>query len=105
MQKEIPIIEECIEALSRAPLMFGIRVFESYAMAQNGRIPVPDEDEKEVSRHAFVVYGYSREDRCFYFRDTYLGAWGSFDGSLPFEYIEKGYVLEIGQITVELPKL
>jgi hypothetical protein len=72
-------------------------VFESFAMAQNGRIPLPDEDEKEISKHAVVVLGYSREHRCFYFRDTYLRPWGSFDGSLPFEYVEKGYVLEIGQ--------
>jgi hypothetical protein len=100
MQKEIPIIEQCIHDLDITPLVFIIKVFESYAMAQNGRIPLPDEDEKELSRHAITISGFSREHRCFNFRDTYLGSWGSYDCTLPFEYIEKNHVLEIYKITV-----
>ena len=87
MIKESGLVEECIAALHQAPLGVTFACFDSIRKGKNGRIPVPQKGDKFLGNHAVMVFGYSREERVFYFRNSWGKEWGdNGNGSLPFDY-------------------
>ena len=102
MKKESRLVENCIDALEYSPLCVMFALFDNIRKGKNGRIPVPQKGDKFLGNHVVTVYGYSREDRVFYFRNSWGKDWGNNgDGTLPFDYFKhKKWVPEIIAILI-----
>lgn len=104
MEKESIFVENCIAALQQSPLMVIFACFDNVRRAENGHIPLPQEGDKFLGNHAVTVYGYSREQRVFYFSNSYGKEWGeNGNGTLPFDYFsKKEWVPEVVSITINI---
>lgn len=77
---------------SGLPFVFGFRVYESFEsseVAETGRAPLPQKEEKALGGHAVMAVGYNdRQDR-FIVRNSWGTGWGR-EGyfTLPFKYLE-----------------
>ncbi|MCX6716292.1 MAG: hypothetical protein NT077_04780 [Candidatus Taylorbacteria bacterium] len=91
-------IEACIRALSQAPIIIAFDCFESIYSAKDGHVPLPQIGERKIGSHCVCIYKYSREEKCFYFRNSWGKDWGDKgNGTLPFSYFEHGLINEITQ--------
>ncbi len=73
------------------PVVFGFSVyasFESDAVTQTGRVPMPKRQEKMVGGHAVLAVGYDHADERFICRNSWGSSWG-FDGyfTMPYVYL------------------
>lgn len=96
--KEVHVKEQDIKsALNDGyPVMISAKLYESFASAAGGFIPIPSaeeiQNEKELDVHAFhamVICGYSDEDKFFIVRNS----WGTSFGDNGYCYMPYSYIL------------
>ncbi len=73
------------------PFVIGFSVYESFesdAVAQSGRVPMPKPSERMVGGHAVLVVGYDHAASRFIARNSWGTSWGR-DGyfTMPYAYL------------------
>jgi hypothetical protein len=73
------------------PVIFGVKLFDSFDKARKGKVPMPTEKEKQRNkhgRHAMLAVGYSDTDQLFIVRNSWGTDWGD-EGYcyLPYDYL------------------
>jgi C1A family cysteine protease len=73
------------------PFVFGFSVYESFetpAVAQSGKAPMPGPDERLLGGHAVLAVGYNDADKRFTVRNSWGPQWG-IKGyfTLPYDYL------------------
>jgi C1A family cysteine protease len=87
--QDLDQMKACIA--SGLPFVFGFRVYESFestAVADTGRAPMPDPSEKALGGHAVMAVGYNARIDRFIVRNSWGTGWGR-EGyfTLPFKYL------------------
>lgn len=107
-------VEVKIDAIRSAlsdgmPVIISARLYDSFAQAQNGFIPLPSDEERksantQVDRnHAMVIVGYNDEVRAFKVRNS----WGTLFGlggyaMIPYAYIEDPELIDFAAVVTEI---
>ena len=72
------------------PFVFGFTVYESFeseAVAQTGKVPMPASGEKTMGGHAVCAVGYDDGKRVFIVRNSWGASWGMKGYfTIPYEY-------------------
>ncbi|MEM8908006.1 MAG: C1 family peptidase [Bacteroidota bacterium] len=90
---KINLLKDCLS--DGFPFLLGIPVYPSFETAQviqDGQVPMPQADEKQIGGHAILVVGYDEEQQHFIFRNSLGSGWGA-DG---YGYLNYEYVLKYG---------
>ncbi len=73
------------------PIIFGMKLFDSFDKARKGKVPMPTDSEKarnKHGRHAMLCVGYSDVDRLFIVRNSWGGTWGDRGYCyIPYDYL------------------
>ncbi len=97
-------VEHFKSAISEGyPVMFGLKIYKSFATAQRGFVTWPEEGEEELGRHAMVMCGYSDEGKFFIVRNSWGTSFG--DGGycyIPYSYIADPEMLDAAYIIKEI---
>jgi C1A family cysteine protease len=88
----VPTLEEILAALAAGfPVQVGIVVYPSFdspAVAQTGRVPLPLPGDTPLGGHAVLAYGYDRAQGVVSCRNSWGAGWGDAGNfTLPFGYL------------------
>ncbi len=84
-------IEHFKSAISEGyPVIFGLKLYNSFANPPRGFVTWPEEGEQELGNHAMVMCGYSDEGKFFIVRNS----WGTTYGDDGYCYIPYSYIAD-----------
>lgn len=86
-------INEMLACLAEGyPFVFGFTVYESFesqAVMETGKVPMPKKKEKAIGGHAVMAVGYNRTAERFIVRNSWGKDWGKGGYcTMPFEYLQ-----------------
>jgi C1A family cysteine protease len=89
MPQDVTHLKTCLA--SGFPFVFGFTVYDSFesdAVAQTGKVPMPAPDEQVLGGHAVLAVGYSDASQRFLARNSWGPDWG-IDGyfTIPYAYV------------------
>ncbi len=89
LSQDLASLKSCLA--SGYPFVFGFSVYQSFesdAVAQTGKVPMPSADEQLLGGHAVLAVGYSDASQRFLVRNSWGPGWG-FHGyfTIPYTYL------------------